>query len=169
MIRQNELMNVRYSERGSLLGIKIYTPSSECLIECVDIPEQHVPNLDFRTECREFKREDSENLEKSVCIALCRVRYYTKLLRITNQWYSVPVKFQFGQNRDFLAFLSLPLTGGPREAKRFKSSWRLISPSSFHTSSDNRERNRTIRLTLCCTQFKPFGNKTFCFRNFYII
>ena len=64
MIRQNELMNVRYSERGSLLGIKIYSPSSECLIECVDIPEQHVPNLDFRTECREFKREDSENLEK---------------------------------------------------------------------------------------------------------
>ena len=21
----------------------------------------------------------------------------------------------------------------------------------------------------CCTQFKPFGNKTFCFRNFHII
>ena len=40
MIRQNQLMNVRCSERGSLLGIKIYSPSSECLIECVDIPEQ---------------------------------------------------------------------------------------------------------------------------------
>ena len=40
MIRQNELMNVRCSERGSLLGIKIYSPSSECLIECVDIPKQ---------------------------------------------------------------------------------------------------------------------------------
>ena len=40
MIRQNELMNVRCSERGSLLGIKIYSPSSECLIECVDIPGQ---------------------------------------------------------------------------------------------------------------------------------
>ena len=36
MIRQNELMNVRCSERGSLLGIKMYSPSSECLIECVD-------------------------------------------------------------------------------------------------------------------------------------
>ena len=45
MIRQNELMNVRCSERGSLLGIKIYSPSSECLIECVDIPEQ--PGLDI--------------------------------------------------------------------------------------------------------------------------
>ena len=30
-------------------------------------------------------------------------------------------------------------------------------------------RNRPIRLTQCCTQFKPFGNKTFCFRNFHII
>ena len=45
MIRQNELMNVRCSERGSLLGIKIYSPSSKCLIECVDIPEQ--PGLKF--------------------------------------------------------------------------------------------------------------------------
>ena len=42
MIWQNELMNVRCSERGSLLGIKIYSASSECLIECVDIPE-HSP------------------------------------------------------------------------------------------------------------------------------
>ena len=102
----------------------------------------HVPNLDFRTESQIQKmRGESENLEKSVCIALCRVRYYTKLLRITNQWYSVPVKFQIGQNQDFLAFLSLPLAGGPREGKRFNFSWRLISPSSFHTSSTNRERN----------------------------
>ena len=27
--------------------------------------------------------------------------------------------------------------------------------------------NRPIRLTQSCTQFKPFGNKTFCFRNFH--
>ena len=27
--------------------------------------------------------------------------------------------------------------------------------------------DRPIRLTQCCTQFKPFGNKTFCFRNFH--
>ena len=44
MIRQNELMNVRCSERGSLLEIKIYSPSSECLIECVDIPEHSGPS-----------------------------------------------------------------------------------------------------------------------------
>ena len=28
---------------------------------------------------------------------------------------------------------------------------------------------RPIELTQCCTQFKPFGNKTFCLRNFHII
>ena len=44
MIRQNELMNVPCSERGSLLGIKIYSPSSECWIECVDIPEHSGPS-----------------------------------------------------------------------------------------------------------------------------
>ena len=44
MIRQNELMTVRCSERGSLLGIKIYSPSSECFIKCVDIPEQSGPS-----------------------------------------------------------------------------------------------------------------------------
>ena len=29
--------------------------------------------------------------------------------------------------------------------------------------------NRPVRQTQCCTQFKSFGNKTFCFRNFYMI
>ena len=41
----------------------------------------HASNFDFWTGCREIKRcEESikENLEKSVCIALSRVRYYTK-------------------------------------------------------------------------------------------
>ena len=28
---------------------------------------------------------------------------------------------------------------------------------------------RPIQLTQCCTQFKPFGNKMSCFRNFHII
>ena len=44
MIRQNELLNVGCIERGSLLGIKIYSPSFECLIECVDIPEHSGPS-----------------------------------------------------------------------------------------------------------------------------
>ena len=29
--------------------------------------------------------------------------------------------------------------------------------------------NRPIWLTQCCTQFKPLGNKTFCFRHFDIM
>ena len=36
--------------------------------------------------------------------------------------YIVPMKFRFGRNRDFLALLSLPLAGGPREGKRFNAS-----------------------------------------------
>ena len=34
---------------------------------------------------------------------------------------------------------------------------------------NNWSRDRPIRLTQCFTQFKPFGNKMFCFRNFHII
>ena len=37
-------MNVRCSGRGPFLGIKIYSPSSECLIESVDIPEHSGPS-----------------------------------------------------------------------------------------------------------------------------
>ena len=64
-----------------------------------------------------------------------------KLLRITDQWYIVPVKFRFGRNLDFLALLLLPLAGGPKDWKHFDADWRLISSASFHTSSDNCERN----------------------------
>ena len=68
-----------------------------------------------------------ENLEKSVCIVLGRVRYYPK----TSQNYRamiviVPVKFRFRRNRELLALLSLHLAGGPREGKCFDTDWRLI-------------------------------------------
>ena len=43
------------------------------------------------------------------------------------------------------------------------SGWDLVSGFELCTSY------RPIRLTKCCTQFKPFGNKTFCLRNFHII
>ena len=42
-----------------------------------------------------------------------------KLLRITDQWYIVRVEFRFGQNRDFLELLLLPLAGGPKDGKCF--------------------------------------------------
>ena len=65
-----------------------------------------------------------------------------KLLRITDQWYIVPGELRFGQNLDCLArLLLLPLAGGPKYAKRFDADWRLTSSASFHTSSDNCERN----------------------------
>ena len=67
-----------------------------------------------------------------------------KLFRITDQWYIAPVKFPFGRNRDFFWLLLLPLAGGPKGGKRFDAdwtNWRLISSASFHTSSDNCERN----------------------------
>ena len=41
---KGEWMNVRRSELGSLLGIKIYSPIYECFIECVDIPEHSGPS-----------------------------------------------------------------------------------------------------------------------------
>ena len=45
-------------------------------------------------------------------------------------------------------------------SSNYRATWSYERSGNFH---------RPIRLTQCCTQFKPFGNKTFCFRNFYII
>ena len=49
--------------------------------------------------------------------ASCLTEFNTtlKLLRITDQWYIVPVKFWFGQNQDFLALLLLPLARGDQK------------------------------------------------------
>ena len=80
-----------------------------------------------------------ENLEKSSRFA--EFNTTLKLLRITDQWYIVPVKVRFGRNWNFLALLLLPLAEGPKDGKRFDADWRLISSASFHTSSDNCERN----------------------------
>ena len=59
------------------------------------------------------------NLEKSVCIALSRVQYYTKTSQDYRSMIFFLVKFRFGPNLDFLALLLLPLAGGPKDAKRF--------------------------------------------------
>ena len=69
MIRQNELMNVRCSERGSLLGIKIYSPSSECLIECVDIPEHKAYLLSLRHFCLYATSEKPECADVDTALA----------------------------------------------------------------------------------------------------
>ena len=103
----------------------------------------HAPNFDFRTGYREIKRceESRRTLKTPFASLLAKFSTTLKLLRITVQWYIVPVKFRFGRNREFLALLLLPLAGGPKDGKRFDAYWRLISSASFHTSSDNCERN----------------------------
>ena len=103
----------------------------------------HAPNFDFWAGCREIKRcEESKRILKNPFASrLAGFNTTLKLLRIIDQWYIVPVKFRFGQNLDFLALLLLPLAGGPKDGKRFDADWRLISSASFHTSSDNCERN----------------------------
>ena len=47
-----------------------------------------------------------------------------------------PLSFDLSEIGIFLALLSLLLAGGPRKGKRFNASLRLISPTSFHTSSE---------------------------------
>ena len=103
----------------------------------------HAPNFDFWTVCREIKIcEDSKRILKNPFASrLAGFNTTLKLLRIINQWYIVPVKFRFGQNLDFLALPLLPLAGGTKDWKHFDADWRLICSASFHTSSDNCERN----------------------------
>ena len=103
----------------------------------------HAPNFDFWTGCREIKRcENSKRtLKNPFASRLAEFNATLKLLRITDQWYIVPFKSRFGRNLDFLTLLLLPLTGGPKDGKRLDVDWRLISSASFHTSSDNCERN----------------------------
>ena len=92
---------------------------------------------------REIKRceESIRTLKNPFESRLAELNTTQKLLRITDQWYIVPIKFRFGRNRDFLALLLLPLAEGPKEGKRFDADWRLISSAGFHTSSNNCERN----------------------------
>ena len=107
----------------------------------------HAPNFDFWTGCREIKRCEESKIILKNPFASRLVGFNTtiKLLRITDQWYIVPVKFRFGQNLDFMALLLLPLTGGPKDWKHFDADWRLISSVSFHTRSDNCERDTQKR------------------------
>ena len=85
--------------------------------------------------------ESKRTLKNPFALRLAEFNTTLKLPRITDQWYIVPVKFRFGRNLDFLALLLLPLAGGPKDWKHFDADWRLISSASFHTSSDNCERN----------------------------
>ena len=90
----------------------------------------HVPNFDFLTGCCKFKRcEESK-------------RTYTKTSRNYRSRINFSCHVSIWQNWDFLVLPSLPLAGGSKEGKRLLNK-RLpsFSPASFHTSSDNSERN----------------------------
>ena len=55
------------------------------------------------------KSEDARRVRDLEKLRLAEFNTTLKLLRITDQWYIVPVKFWFGRNLDFLALLLLPL------------------------------------------------------------
>ena len=67
----------------------------------------HAPNFDFWTGCREIKRCEASKrtLKNPFASRLAEFNTTLKLLRITDQWYVVLVKFRFGRNRDFSALL----------------------------------------------------------------
>ena len=94
----------------------------------------HAPIFDFRTGRREIKtcEESTRTLKNRFASRLAEFSTTLKLLRVTDQWHIVPVKF---------SICILPLAGGPKDGKPFGADWTLISSASFHTSSDNCERN----------------------------
>ena len=116
----------------------------------------HAPNFHFRTGYREIKRceESKRTLKNPFASRLAEFNTTLKLLRITDQWYIVPVKFRFGRNRNFLALLLLPLAGGSKGGKRFDAVWRLISSASFHPSHSEPNAvlaNKIIRCIFLCS------------------
>ena len=93
----------------------------QCLKEQYPVTA-HAPNFDFWTGCREIKRceESKRTLKNPFASRLAEFNTTLTLLRITDQWYIVPVKFRFGPNLDFLALLLLPLA---RRSKRWEALW----------------------------------------------
>ena len=65
---------------------------------------------------------------------------------------------------------------GRRRGGRLFEAGRLLTFSAFRMGAYSRRALisgwaliRINTVTQCCTQFKPLGNKTFCFRNFHIM
>ena len=129
--------------------MKLHSPSiSAWLNHSIVLKEQysvtaHAPNFGFWTGCREIKgcEESRRTLKNPFASRLAEFSTALKLLRITDQWCNLPVKFRFGLNRVFLALLLFPLAGGQKMGSVSMPIEDLISSASFHTSSDNCERN----------------------------
>ena len=78
------------------------------------------------------ERGQKETLKNPFASRLAEFDTTLNLLRIPEQWYIVPFKFQFGRNRELFALLSLPLAGETRQRKRFNGHGSLISlPASI--------------------------------------
>ena len=82
---------------------RLYTPSGADYLKEQYPVTAHAPNFDFWTGCREIKRceESKRTLKNPSTSRLAGINTTLKLLRSTDQWYIVPVKFRFGQNLDF--------------------------------------------------------------------
>ena len=100
----------------------------------------HAPNFDFRTGCREIKRceESKRTLKNPFASRFAEFNTTLKLLRITDQWYIVPVKLRFGRNLDFFGVTFIAVG---RRSKWLEALWCRLKAYLFHTSSDNCERN----------------------------
>ena len=82
----------------------------------------HAPNFDFWTGCREIKRceESKRTFKNPFASHLAGFNMTLKLLRITDQWYIVPVKFRFGRNLDFFGVTFIAVG---RRTKRLEASY----------------------------------------------
>ena len=67
--------------------------------------------------CRILRIQNMRVVSGHRNFTLCTVKFDTTLilLKITDQWYIVSVRFRFVWNRVYLALLSLPVAGEPRE------------------------------------------------------
>ena len=107
--------------RGCLAQIPLLICTMELTLKEQYPVNPHAPNFDFLTACREIKRceESKRALKNPSASRLAEFNITLKLLRITDQWHTVPVKFRFGRNGDFFFALPLlPLARGPKDGKR---------------------------------------------------
>ena len=83
------------------------------------------PNFHFWKGCCEIKRcEDSRTtLSSPFASRLADFSTTLKLLRITDQWCKVPVKFRFGRNQDFFGVTFIAVG---RRTKRWEAFWHRL-------------------------------------------
>ena len=101
----------------------------------------HAPNFDFWTGCREIKRceESRRTLKNPFASRLAEFSITLKLLRITDQWCNL------GEIEIFWRYFYCLWPENQKMGSVLMPIEDLISSASFHTSSDNCERNTQKR------------------------